>query len=79
MTFPNEKIKDPKKTKEEFSEALNLFINTTINLDKAELKSLVDNLDRFYFKEEVLSKLTKDEDSGAYEYSLQSSFYGNDY
>ena len=76
MTFKDLKLKEPKKTKEEFLEAIQMFVNTTIDLKKDDLRSLVANLNKFYFNAEVLDPLKDDEELfESYEFSLQNSFY----
>lgn len=76
QSFKDPQMKEPKKSKEEFTEALEMFLNTTVDLNKEDLNSLIGNLDKFYFNQEVLDKLKEDQEmSDSYQFSLQGSFY----
>lgn len=75
FSFKDFVLKEPKKSKDEYIDALRMFVNTTTNLANDEMNSLIANMDKFYFNAEMLDKLKNDEEMiESYEFSLQSSF-----
>ena len=66
-SFQKVPVKEPAGSMEAYIEALEHFVNSTVQLNEKELRDLVANLRKFYFKQEMPVDALED--------SLRSSFY----